>query len=982
MEGIQLKMNDMKAYELLEEKKLDDIHAVGYRFLHKKSKAKISIVSNDDENKVFYVGFRTPPSDSTGVAHIIEHSVLCGSKKYPVKDPFVELVKGSLNTFLNAITYSDKTVYPVASCNDKDFSNLMDVYLDAVFYPNIYERPQIFQQEGWHYELNDKEEPITINGVVYNEMKGAFSSPEGVLDRKILNSLFPDNTYRNESGGDPQNIPELTYENFLDFHRQYYHPSNSYIYMYGNMNIEEKLKYLDEEYLSKFEERQVDSAVRLQKPFEKPVELIDEYPISSTDSMTDNSYLSYNMVIGTSLDKKMYLAFDVLDYALLNMPGAPLKKALLDAGIGKDIMGSYDASTYQPIFSIVSKNANIEQKEDFIKTIQTVLKEQVQNKIDKKALLAGLNSAEFKFREADFGQYPKGLIYGLQCFDSWLYDDNEPFMHLEALETFRFLKEQIDSDYFENLIETYMLTNTHVSFVSIVPQKGLGAENEKKLEQKLEEYKNTLSKEEIEKLILDTKALKQYQEEPSTKEELAKIPMLERSDLKKEATPFVNKEMKIEDTFILHHDIFTNGIYYLGMIFDISEFTEKQISMLGILKAVLGYMDTKSHTYSDLANEINLYTGGISSSLNIYSNVKNTDENKITYEVHMKMLYENLEKALNLVKEILSSTKVEDEKRLLEILSQVKSRLQMSLGSSGHSTAATRSMSQFSKTAKFNDLTGGIALYRSVAHYVDNFTEAKKELIDELKTLIQTIFTSKRIMLNLTCDEQGLNAIQSHMGEIKESLYPNEIVSNIEDSFSSKQQIQQGKEGFVDASMVQYVARSGNFVKDGYSYTGLLKTLKVILGYDYLWINVRVKGGAYGCMNGFSRTGDTYFTSYRDPNLKETNEIYNKVPEYIRSFQADEHEMTKYIIGTFSDMDIPLNPLAQGLRSMTAYFNHVTYEDIQKERTEILTSTEKDIQNLADLVQSVLAQDYLCVIGNEDVIKENKGMFDTIENLY
>ena len=388
----------------------------------------------------------------------MEHSVLCGSKEFPVKDPFVELVKGSLNTFLNAMTYPDKTVYPVASCNDKDFQNLMHVYMDAVFYPNIYQNDKTFRQEGWSYKLDNPDGELTISGVVYNEMKGAFSSPEGVLDRVVLNSLFPDNAYSVESGGDPEVIPELTYEQFLDFHRKYYHPSNSYIYLYGDMNMEEKLRWLDEKYLSDFENEPVDSEIHLQKPFTEMKEVVQEYSIASEESEEDNTYLSYNKVIGTTLDEKLYLAFEILDYALLSAPGAPLKKALLDAGVGKDISGSYDNGVYQPIFSVISKNANVEQKEEFVRVIEDTLKDIVKNGINKKALRAGINYHEFRFREADFGNYPRGLMYGLQLFDSWLYDETKPFIHMQAIPTFEFLKEQVETGYFEELIQiTHMV---------------------------------------------------------------------------------------------------------------------------------------------------------------------------------------------------------------------------------------------------------------------------------------------------------------------------------------------------------------------------------------------------------------------------------------------------------------------------------------------------------------------------------------------
>ena len=561
---------DLNAYEVLQTEDLSDLKSKGTLLKHKKSGARVLLMENDDENKVFTIGFRTPPSDSTGVPHIMEHSVLCGSKEFPVKDPFVELVKGSLNTFLNAMTYPDKTVYPVASCNDKDFQNLMHVYMDAVFYPNIYQNDKTFRQEGWSYKLDDPDGELTISGVVYNEMKGAFSSPEGVLDRVVLNSLFPDNAYSVESGGDPEVIPELTYEQFLDFHRKYYHPSNSYIYLYGDMNMEEKLRWLDEKYLSDFENEPVDSEIHLQKPFTEMKEVVQEYSIASEESEEDNTYLSYNKVIGTTLDEKLYLAFEILDYALLSAPGAPLKKALLDAGVGKDISGSYDNGVYQPIFSVISKNANVEQKEEFVRVIEDTLKDIVKNGINKKALRAGINYHEFRFREADFGNYPRGLMYGLQLFDSWLYDETKPFIHMQAIPTFEFLKEQVETGYFEELIQKYLLDNTHGSIVIIKPERGRTARMDKELADKLQAYKASLSKEEIDALVKATKELEEYQEEESAPEDLAKIPVLGREDISREIAPIYNKEIETSGVKLVHHEVETNGIGYTALLFDLS----------------------------------------------------------------------------------------------------------------------------------------------------------------------------------------------------------------------------------------------------------------------------------------------------------------------------------------------------------------------------------------------------------------------------
>ena len=497
----------------------------------------------------------------------------------------------------------------------------MHVYLDAVFHPNIYKREEIFKQEGWHYELEEPDGDITINGVVYNEMKGAYSSPEDVLDRMVYSSLFPDTIYHHESGGDPDVIPELTYEKYLDFHRSYYHPSNSYIYFYGDMDVEEKLRFLDEEYLSQYDRAFVDSEIHPQKPFRDMVEVHKDYSISSGESEVDNTYLAYNLAISTVLDKEVCMAFDVLDYALLTAPGAPVKKALLDAGIGKDVMGSFDDSALQPVFSVVAKNANVEDKDRFIEVIRNTLQEQVANGLDKKALLAGINSFEFRFREADFGSYPKGLIYGLDCMETWLYDDNKPFAQLYALDQFAFLKRMVDTDYFEKLIQKYLLDNKHGSIVVVEPKKGLNGKKEEALAKKLAEYKASLSKEQIQKLIEDTKQLKKYQEEPSSKEDLEKIPLLERTDLKREPMELTYEEDELDGVKMIQYPTYTGGITYMNLMFDLSGVSQEELPYVGLMKAILGYVDTENYGYGELSNEINIRTGGISSKISLYQHV-------------------------------------------------------------------------------------------------------------------------------------------------------------------------------------------------------------------------------------------------------------------------------------------------------------------------------------------------------------------------
>lgn len=969
----------LQAYELIQEKELNGIKAKGTLLRHKKSGARIVLIENDDDNKVFSIAFRTPPEDSTGLPHILEHSVLCGSKEFPAKDPFVELVKGSLNTFLNAMTYPDKTVYPIASCNDQDFQNLMHVYMDAVFYPNIYESDKTFRQEGWSYELEDPDGELKYNGVVYNEMKGAFSSPDGVLDRMILNSLFPDTSYSNESGGDPDAIPSLTYEDFLNFHRKYYHPSNSYIYLYGDMDMEEKLQWLDEKYLSKFEKAEIDSEIRLQKPFDEPVEWKRYYSISGTESEEMNTYLSYNKVIGTSLDEKLYLAFSILDYALLSAPGAPLKKALTDAGIGHDIVGSYDNGIYQPTFSVIAKNAEESQKEEFVRVIETTLEKIVKEGIDPDALTAGINYHEFRYREADFGNYPKGLMYGLQMFDSWLYDEESPFIHIEALDTFAFLKEQVGTSYYEELIQKYLLDNTHASIVMICPKKGLTAEAEQKLHQKLQDYKAGLSKEEVEKLVQDTKDLRAYQEEPTPPEILEKIPVLKVSDISEDIAPIYNEEQKAGDIPCICHPINTNGIGYLTLIFDLRTLSEEEIPYAGLLQAVLGIIDTEHYEYGKLFNEINRRTGGIETSLEMYTDVTKVKEKEFrpTFEIKTKAMYDQLPFALSMMEEILMRSVLTDEKRIKEILDMLKSRFQMKFLSAGHSSAVLRAMSYSSPLARFKDMTNGIEYYETVSRITEHFEEEKERLMEMLQRISRKVFRKDRMIVSYTGEAQSQEAVLQEIKKFSECLHTEEVE---ESSFQLT--CVKKNEGFQTSSKVQYVAMAGNFIDAGAQYHGALQILKVIMGYEYLWQNIRVKGGAYGCMSSFNKLGEGYFVSYRDPHLKNTLEIYKGVTEYLRNFDVSDRDMTKFIIGTISNMDQPMTPAIKGDRSMNLYMNHVTEEMIRKERLEVLHATQQDIRNLADIVEKVLQADQICVIGNEDKIEQEKEIFTEVKALF
>lgn len=969
-------IHDLAEYEILDEHRVEDVQSDGFILRHKKSGARIAILSNNDDNKVFYIGFRTPPEDETGVPHIIEHTTLCGSKKFPVKDPFIELAKGSLNTFLNAMTYPDKTVYPVASCNDQDFKNLMDVYLDAVFNPNITKYEEIFKQEGWHYELTGKDDELKINGVVYNEMKGAYSSPDEVLSSQIYRSLFPDNTYSKDSGGNPEYIPKLTYEAYLDFYHKYYHPSNSYIYLYGDMDVVERLEWLDKEYLSLYDYKKVNSEINKQPAFDEIKNVEAQYSITMDDSQENKTYLSYNRVVGDTLDEMLYQAFDVLDYALVSSPGAPVKQALIDAGIGDDVYGSYDAGILQPVFSFVAKNANASQADEFESIIENTLKEVVKTGINKEALLAGINSSEFKFREADFGQFPKGLLFGLNCLDSWLFDDMKPFIHLECLGTFAKLRKAVDTDYFEKLIQEYLLDNTHGSSVTVKPKRGLGNEREEALAKELSDYKASLSDEEIKKLIEDTEHLKKYQEEPSSDEDLRKLPMLTRTDMKKNAMPFSNIEDELLDVKVVRHDIESNGIDYISFLFDAGDFAQSELGYLGFFTNALGLVSTEKYSYTDLANATNIYTGGISTGTASHPDIKDRNNFVFKFEVKLKVLEKNLDKALELMEQMLLSSDFTDTKRLGELVAQIKARLQANLSSSGHLVAAMRSMSSFSRYALYQDELKGIAFYRSICHIEKELSESPKSVSDKLAAIAKKLFARNRMLISFTGNNEAYGNAKPSLEKVIAGFDKMSAIGN-----QAEVHFNTAKEAFIDASQIQYVAKTGDFICEGYEYTGALRLLRIILSYDYLWINVRVKGGAYGCMNTFLRSGESYFVSYRDPNLSDTLDVYDRIPEYIKSFSPDERDMTKYIIGTFSALDTPMNPEAKGSRSLSAYLEGITYEQIQKERNEILNAQPEDIRRLADLVEAVLKKDSICVIGNENMIKESAGLFENVEKL-
>ncbi len=972
-----------ETYTLEKAESIPEIDSFALSLKHKLSGARVLILSNQDDNKVFSIGFRTPPNDNTGVPHIIEHTVLCGSKNFPAKDPFVELVKGSLNTYLNATTFPDKTLYPVASCNQKDFENLMHVYMDAVLYPNIYEHEEIFKQEGWHYEMTDPKGEITYNGVVYNEMKGAFSSEEGVLDRFVMNSLFPDNTYGRESGGDPKSIPDLTYEDYLDFHRRYYHPVNSYIYLYGDMDIEERLEWMDANYLKDFPAIELDSSIPLQEPFHQRKSLEKDYAVSETADCSEKTYYAYAAAMDVTMDQEVCKAFEMLSYVLAEMPGAPLKQALLDAGIGNDVEVDFCDILRQSYFMLSTKNAKAGQKEEFYRIIRETLEQVVRDGVDKKALEAAINNTEFKEREADFGSFPKGLLYYMRTMKTWLYDDDKPYEVLCYDRYYRFLREQLGTDYYEKLIQTYLLDNPHSVLVEMKPKLGLAAETERKEKERLAAYKASLSEEERRGVVEATAALKKYQEEPSPKEIMEKIPMLSREDISKEATPYHNRETKLCGVKTVHHDIHTNDIVYLRMLFDVGDL-EEYVPQISFLSTLLGYMDTEKHSYTELDTEINFYTGGIAADTNIFCMYGRPDDYHVQFEVHTKVLRSKTAEAMRLMAEMMFETLFTDDKHLREVVAETRSRLKVRLMSAGHQAAAARAVSYFSKSGWLNDASVGVGYYDYLVKLDENFEEEKEKLKEGCVLLLKKMFRKERLILSCTCDQKGIDEVESSLQEFLEAM--NRFCGDQENALSDVLQsypVQLGRknEGLMTPAEIQYVAAAGSFGGRKDVNYGALRVVRHMLNYGYLWNEVRVKGGAYGVFCQFNRDGEGFFASYRDPKLSETLEVYHKTAEYLRTYDAEEREILKTIIGTISGMDTPLTPAMKGRRSMTAYLTETPLEVLQKERDEVLACDTEDIRAAAGIMEDVVRAGNLCVIGNEQHLQQERELFGELKPL-
>ena len=959
-------------FKLVEKKFVQEINAECLYFSHEKSGAHLLKIAADDVNKLFNTAFKTAPENDYGTPHIMEHSVLNGSKNFPVKSPFDVLSKGSLNTFLNAMTGADITTYPVASMNNKDYFNLMHVYLDAVFNPLIYDDPRIFKQEGWHRELTDKEGEIVYKGVVYNEMKGAYSSPTRELNFQVKKQLFPDNTYGVSSGGYPGVIPKLTYEDFISFHKKYYHPSNSYILLYGNADLDRELQFIDTEYLSKYEKSDKKVEIPLQAPFNEMKILEKTYALPDGSTTENKTYLSFSFVAGKNTDRALCMAFDVLSEALVNHESAPLRLAIQEAGIGRDIRASFNESQ-QNVFEIIVQNANSEDKDKFKEIVLETFRKVADEGLDKSMVEGILNRMEFNLKEGNTPQ--KGLRCLMMSYPGWFFN-NDPFLGLEFNKPLEKVKTALETDLLESTIKEYLISNSHALLMVLTPQPGLQKEINKSTKEELAAYKATLDEEGLEKLINETEELLAHQKREDSPEALATIPLLDIADISKEVEWYPVEEKLIANIPVVHYNDFTNNILYTNFHFDIRALPQDLVPYASLLSSVLGKLNTENYTFGELDNALNIHTGGFYTNTNTFLENKSDDNLLPKFVITSKATTDKADKLFELTGEIINKSDFTDIERLKTVLIRHQARVDANIKQNGIRYAMTRLSSYYSNDGMFGELTGGLEYYRFITDLVNKFDDHSEEIVKNLTQAASLLFTQKNLISSVTCSNEDMEFYAAGFEKLAGSLPEGEDeIAEWKFDFTNK------NEGLLTASKVQYVIKGYNFKKLGYEWDGKMRVLNQVLSTDWLQNQIRVIGGAYGGFCGFSPSGDVFFASYRDPNLKETLDNYDATPGFLQNFEADEKAMTRFLIGTISGMDRPLTASQKGDVAIRRYFEKTVIDDIKNERAAVLSTTEQDIKDFEKIVQDILEQDAYCVYGNEQKIKENKDLFREMVNI-
>lgn len=920
----------MENYKLILKEKLEDIKAEGYLFEHK-SGAKVIFISNDDENRVFSACFRTLPKDNTGLPHIMEHSVLCGSKKYRIKDPFNELDKGSINTYLNAITFIDKTLYPIASTNEKDFRNLMEVYLDAVFFPLIYERKGIFLQEGWHKEKDG------INGVVYNEMLGAFSEPEEKLDFKIKEELYQDTEYKYNSGGVPENIPELSYEKFLDFHKEYYHPANAVLYVYGKNDLEEILSYIDRDYLSYFEHKDIKNEYKKQEKLKENKTIEISYD-------EDKSVLGVSYIGPLAYEYDKITALGILCDALFNTEAAPVKRRLIDSGLCTDVDGYVDEDLYQSMINIRLQGSKEKNVDRFKEILNEAFREVYEKGLDEKLLKGCILNERFYIAEGDFGYKPKGLFYNLRILQGFIYGE-ESFENLKFKDIFKRVQEY---DYKALLKE--MLIDNDKKVYGILKK---GSENAEK---------------EIGKDIkCNEEEFFEYQRLEDKQEDIEKIPSITLKEISEEPNEF-NYEAK---DGVIYTKPKNDDITYVNVVIDTSYVPRELKKYLGIFRYLLGRLDTENYTTEELNNEINYYFGDFETNFSTYYLKNNGFMTSLNFSI--KALKENSEKIFEILEEVVFRTKFSDVNKIYNKLKEFKNKIEDSFYSSASSKATLRCLSYFNELNSYNEELRGISFYDFLCKVLDN----KEDIIEKMNSVKDYLFRKDNLTFSFSCDKDSREKVLNYYQSFKNN-FSSEKNSDIYLIDKNNGII---NEGFILNGDVNYNIMGANYAKNGFSFSGKLQVINKIIATDYLWNKVRVENGAYGSDLSIRRNGILFFSSYRDPSVKNTFEIYKNTYKYLDSLKLRDSEIKKYIIGKINVLDKPIKDNSLCEIGLFRYFSGIDHKLLKKERAELLSFNNSDIKNACELFSMLENEYYYCSIGNEKAIKNDKQCFNNIRRI-
>jgi presequence protease len=955
-----------KAFNLVREQNIPELKSVAKLYVHKRTGARLLSVINDDENKVFSINFRTTPKDSTGVPHILEHSVLAGSEKYPVKEPFVELVKGSLYTFVNAMTFPDKTCYPVASQNLQDFYNLIDVYMDAVLHPLLDE--QTFLQEGWHYEINDPSEPLTYKGVVFNEMKGAYSSPDGVLETKVIESLFPKHIYGMDSGGAPSHIPDLTYENFKAFWETYYHPSNSFIFFYGNDDPEKRLTLM-EGYLKAYKKKKVKSLIPLAKPFKRPKKLEVLYDAGGEQDTDKKHYLVVNWKLPDTSDPILNFSLRILSNILIGTPASPLKKALLDSGLGEDLAGiGLESDLRQLIFSVGLKGTRKRHAKKIEKLIFDSLESLVRDGIDHDMIASSMNTVEFRLRENNTGSYPRGIALMQRVLTTWIHDE-DPYKLLAFEAPLAEIKSRLAANprYFETLIQDHLLENVHQTVLRLTPDPDLGRRMEEEEKNRLTKVRESLSESQIAELVEKTRKLKLKQETPDSAEALETLPVLKLQDLEKKSNTIPIEVLEIQDAKVLYHDLFTNGIAYMDLGFDLHTLPKELLPLTEIFGRALFEMGTDKEDYVKFSQRIGKSTGGIHTDA-VSAAAFGTKENILKLFVRGKATASQSGEMLSIIKDALLHAKFDDRERLKQMVLEEKAGLESSLVPGGHSFVNTRLRGQFGETGWAIDEMKGIGYLFTLRELANDIDKKWKSVLKKLETMRELLINRKALICNVTLDAENWKMIQPQFEAFLSALPYKEVKLHNYDIQPAMK-----KEGLTIPAQVNYVGKAANLYELGYQLDG---SLDVILGYlrtTHLWEKIRVLGGAYGAFVAFDdRSGVLTFLSYRDPNIASTLENYDKTAAYLKGIDASrlsDNELTKAIIKAIGDMDSYQLPDAKGYTSMMRHLTHRTDEMRQKARDQVLSTNGEDFIALGEVLEKVAQSNAVAVIGSQSAIE-------------